>query len=102
MLFRSGPEGAALSKTAMGKHAKTDAIDAVMLAEFGSRMRPEITTPAPEALRTLEAIVTRRTQILEMLTMERNRLGSTRDQSAVLDKAAPPGPVRSSKFTGSH
>jgi len=73
---------AALSKTAMGKHAKTDAIDAVMLAEFASRMRPEIMTPAPEALRTLEAIVTRRTQILEMLTMERNRLGSARDESA--------------------
>ena len=67
---------------AMGKYAKTDAIDAVMLAEFASRMRPEITLPVPEALRALEAIVTRRTQILEMLTMERNRLGSTRDESA--------------------
>ena len=67
---------------AMGKHAKTDAIDAVMLSEFGSRMQPEITLPAPEELRVLEAIVTRRTQILEMLTMERNRLGSTRDESA--------------------
>ena len=82
---------------AMGKHAKTDAIDAVMLSEFGSRMRPEITLPSPEELRVLEAIVTRRTQILEMLTMERNRLGSTRDKSAVLDKAAPAGPVRSSE-----
>ena len=67
---------------AMGKHAKTDAIDAVMLSEFGSRMRPEITLPASEDIRTLEAIVTRRTQILEMLTMERNRLGSTRDEAA--------------------
>jgi len=37
----------------MGKYAKTDAIDAVMLSEFGSRMRPNITTPAPEALRAL-------------------------------------------------
>ena len=66
----------------MGKYAKTDAIDAVMLSEFASRMRPEITLPSPEDIRTLEAIVTRRTQILEMLTMERNRLGSTRDESA--------------------
>ena len=47
-----------------------------------SKTRPEITLPAPEELRVLEAIVTRRTQILEMLTMERNRLGSTRDESA--------------------
>ena len=38
---------------AMGKHAKTDAIDALMLAEFGSRMRPEITLPSPKAIRTL-------------------------------------------------
>ena len=38
---------------AMGKYAKTDAIDAVMLSEFGSRMRPEITLPSPEDIRTL-------------------------------------------------
>ena len=38
---------------AMGKHAKTDAIDAVMLSEFASRMRPEITVPSPEELRAL-------------------------------------------------
>ena len=38
---------------AMGKYAKTDAIDAVMLSEFASRMRPEITLPAPEELRVL-------------------------------------------------
>ena len=41
---------------AMGKFAKTDAIDATVLAEFGSRMRPELTTPAPEELQALEAI----------------------------------------------
>ena len=82
---------------AMGKQAKTDAIDAVMLSEFASRMRPEITSPAPEELRALEALVTRRTQILEMLTMERNRLGSTREENTVLDKAAPIWPVRSSE-----
>jgi transposase len=67
---------------AMGKFAKTDAIDATVLAEFGSRIRPELTTPAPEELRILEAITTRRTQILEMITMESNRLGSTRDANA--------------------
>ncbi len=33
---------------AMGKHAKTDAIDAVMLAEFAARMRPGITVPSSE------------------------------------------------------
>lgn len=67
---------------AMGKFAKTDKIDATILAEFGSRMRPELTTPAPEELRALEAIMNRRAQILEMITMESNRLGSTRDLKA--------------------
>ena len=67
---------------AMGKFAKTDAIDATVLAEFGSRIRPAITTPAPEELRALEAVTNRRAQILEMITMERNRLGSTRDLKA--------------------
>ena len=66
----------------MGKLAKTDTIDATMLAEFAARMRPALTTPAPEQLRVLEAIMARRAQILEMITMERNRLGSTRDLNA--------------------
>lgn len=57
---------------AMGKHAKTDAIDAVMLAEFAARMRPSITVPSGEHVRALEAITARRRQLLEMLTMERS------------------------------
>jgi transposase len=67
---------------AMGRHAKTDAIDAVMLAEFAARMRPNITVPSSEHVRALEAITARRRQLLEMTTMERNRLGSTRDVDA--------------------
>ena len=67
---------------AMSKFAKTDAIDATVLAEFGSRIRPELTTPASEELRALEAVTNRRAQILEMITMESNRLGSTRDLKA--------------------
>lgn len=63
---------------AMGKHAKTDAIDAAMLAEFAARMRPNITVPSSEHVRTLEALTARRRQLLEIKTMERNRLGSTR------------------------
>ena len=57
---------------AMGKHAKTDAIDAVMLAEFAARMRPDITVPSSEHVRALEAITVRRRQLLEMTTMERS------------------------------
>jgi transposase len=53
-----------------------------MLAEFAARMRPNITVPSSEHVRALEAITSRRRQLLEMLTMERNRLGSTRDVDA--------------------
>jgi transposase len=67
---------------AMGKHAKTDAIDATVLAEFAARIRPSLTMPSSQHVRALESIVTRRRQLLEMQTMERNRLGSTRDDSA--------------------
>lgn len=67
---------------AMGKHAKTDAIDAAMLAEFAARIRPSITIPSSQQVQALEGVVTRRRQLLEMQTMERNRLGSTRDESA--------------------
>ena len=67
---------------AMGKTAKTDAIDALILAEFAARMRPDITIAPSDHEQALEGIVTRRRQLLEMITMERNRLGSTRDPKA--------------------
>ena len=54
----------------LGKHAKTDAIDAVMLAEFAARMRPNITVPSSEHIRALEAITARRRQLLEMITSD--------------------------------
>lgn len=58
-----------------GQLAKTDRIDATILALFGERVRParrEI--PGPE-LQALEALVARRRQLLEMRTAEQNRLG---------------------------
>lgn len=63
---------------AMGRLAKTDALDAGMLAEFAQRVRP---TPRPlpdEAALLLEGLLTRRRQIVDMLTAEKNRLGLAR------------------------
>ena len=63
---------------AMGQLAKTDALDAGMLADFALRVRP---TPRPlpdEAAQLLESLLTRRRQIVEMLTAEKNRLGFAR------------------------
>lgn len=57
-----------------GQLAKTDAIDAHILALFAARVQPP-ERPLPDAARqTLDALLTRRRQLLDMLTAERNRL----------------------------
>ena len=59
---------------AMGRLAKTDAIDAQVLAHFAQAVRPQ-PRPLPDATaQQLGALVARRRQLLEMLTMEKNRL----------------------------
>jgi transposase len=60
---------------ATGQLAKTDQIDAHILALFAERVRP-VPRPLPdEAARELDAIIGRRRQIIDMLTAEKNRLG---------------------------
>lgn len=56
-----------------GKLAKTDKIDAQMLACFAEAKRPEPREIADEQTRELEALVTRRRQIVEMRAMEMAR-----------------------------
>lgn len=63
---------------ATGQLAKTDAIDAAILALFAERVRPEPRALPDEARQVLEALVTRRRQITEMLVAEKNRLGHAR------------------------
>lgn len=59
---------------ALGRLAKTDAIDAAVLALFAERMRPE-QRPLPDAeARALAALLTRRRQLIEMLVAEQHRL----------------------------
>ena len=60
---------------ATGVLAKTDRIDARVLARFAEAIRPEPRPlPSPEA-KELEELLSRRRQIVDMLTMEKNRLG---------------------------
>lgn len=59
---------------AVGRLAKTDAIDAAVLALFAERIQPEPRPLPDEAQRELVALVTRRRQLVEMLTAERNRV----------------------------
>jgi len=59
---------------ATGRLAKTDAIDAQVLAQFGEAVQPEVRPLPDAATRELSALVARRRQLIEMLTAEKNRL----------------------------
>ena len=60
---------------ATGQLAKTDRIDALVLADFARAIRPEL-RPMKDALtRELDALVTRRRQLVEMRVQESLRLG---------------------------
>ncbi len=60
-----------------GKLAKTDALDAQMLALFGERMQPD-PRPQPDATsQELASLLTRRRQLVEIQTAERNRRATT-------------------------
>jgi transposase len=59
---------------ATGTLAKTDRLDARVLALFAQQVRPAVRPLKDAQSRALDALFTRRRQIVEMLTMERNRL----------------------------
>ena len=63
---------------ALGRLAKTDTIDASVLALFAERVRPDVRPLPDDAHQELVALVTRRRQLLDMLTAERNRLATAR------------------------
>ena len=61
---------------ALDQLAKTDAIDAAVLAHFAEAVRPEPRRPLDEAALERDALQTRRRQLVKMLAMERNHLAS--------------------------
>ena len=61
---------------ATGQLAKTDALDAQMLALFAERIRPELRPLPSEQERELKALIARRRDLVEMLTAERNRFAN--------------------------
>jgi transposase len=62
---------------ATGALAKTDAIDARILALFDLRIRPEMRPLPDKQAREMGRLLTRRRQLIEMLIAERNRLSRT-------------------------
>jgi transposase len=57
-----------------GVLAKTDKVDAKVLAHYARAMEPEIRPMPEEEVRQLDALVTRRLQLVQMITAEQNRL----------------------------
>ena len=60
---------------ATGRLAKTDALDAQVLAHFAEAVRPEIRPLAGPDTQELHSLTARRSQVVEMLVAEKNRLG---------------------------
>jgi transposase len=63
-----------------GKLAKTDRIDAQMLAHFGQALRPAVHPGSSEQEEYLAALIKRRTQLMTTQTAEKNRLQTARLQ----------------------
>jgi len=60
-----------------GQLAKTDRIDAQVIAHFGEAIKPEVRALPDELTQQLDALMTRRRQLIQMLSSERNHLFST-------------------------
>jgi transposase len=63
---------------ATGRLAKTDVIDAQVLARFGEAVKPQLRPLKDEDTQALEALVARRAQLVEMVIIEENRLRQAR------------------------
>lgn len=59
---------------AMNQQAKTDQVDAEILALFGDKINPPVRPLTSEAQQQLDDLVTRRRQLVDILTTERNRM----------------------------
>jgi len=58
---------------ALGKRAKTDPIDAAVIAAFVAAIKPQIRSLRDEESQAFSALVSRRRQIVQMITAEENR-----------------------------
>lgn len=66
---------------ALNRHAKTDPIDAEVLALFAEKMQPPARTPSGEKKLQIKALVARRRQLLDMRTAESNRRQQASDHA---------------------
>jgi len=66
---------------AMNQQAKTDQVDAQVLALFGDKINPPVRPLVSEAQQQLDDLVTRRRQLVDILTAERNRMALLRGKA---------------------
>lgn len=66
---------------ALGKRAKTDPIDAFVIARFAEATKPDVRPLDDEATQLLSALITRRRQIIDMIVAETHRERSVTDKS---------------------
>lgn len=59
---------------AIGRLAKTDKLDAQLIAHFGEAIKPKLSTLKPENVRLMSDLLSRRRQLITIQTMEKNRL----------------------------
>ncbi|MCJ8294692.1 MAG: IS110 family transposase [Colwellia sp.] len=59
---------------AIGQFAKTDKLDAKLIAYYSEALKPILSTLKPETLRKMSDLLSRRCQLMEMRTMEKKRL----------------------------
>jgi transposase len=67
---------------ALGILAKTDRIDALVLARFGQQVEPRVLEENPNERAELMQLVARRRQLIELRTMESNRLAQSTARAA--------------------
>ena len=76
-LFVVNPRQARDFAKATGQLAKTDALDALVLARFAQAIRPTPRTIPDQEAREFGEILARRRQLVRMLSAEKNRLGAS-------------------------
>lgn len=76
LVVRIQPQRVRALAKAEGLLAKTDRLDARLLARFGERIRPPAEAAPDPQQQEISDLLARRTQLLQMRTAERNRLGT--------------------------
>ena len=80
----------------IGRNAKTDELDAAVLARFAEAVKPQVRPLPDEQDRELRALIRRRGDVVQMITSERNRLRQAPPPPPYFDEDRRPASRRTS------